>query len=280
MNKNSTERKQPFPDGHFYSPIININDIKKNEKNLWPANPNVLGVDFNDASHIKMLSEVFPQYMTDYDYALEGSDESNYYVKNGQFSWLDSRTLFVMLRHLRPQRMIEIGSGYSSLLTADVNRRFLDCQLDFTCIEPYPREFLLKGVPGISRLIQSKVEDVSLSMFAELEAGDILFVDSSHVCKTGSDVNYIYFEIIPRLPSGVFIHIHDIFLPAEYPKKWVIQGSRSWNEQYLVRALLMYTNGFEVVFGCSYAFTKYPELIKQLLNGDLYGGASLWLQKI
>jgi hypothetical protein len=102
-----------------------------------------------------------------------------------------------MLRARRPRRLIEVGSDFSSLLTADVNRRFLDGALDFTCIEPYPREFLKRGVPGIARLVESRVERVGLGTFAALEPGDVLFIDSSHVAKTGSDVNFLYFEVLP-----------------------------------------------------------------------------------
>lgn len=239
-----------------------------------------MGIDFNDNSHTTLLEQIFPLYIKDYDYSDEEESEDNFYNHNSQFGWLDSKVLFVLLRHLAPQKMIEIGSGFSSLLTANVNQRFLDGNIDFTCIEPYPREFLLKGVPGITCLIQDKVENISLPTFANLQSGDILFIDSSHVSKTGSDVNYIFFEIIPRLPKGVFIHIHDIFLPYEYPKDWVINQGRSWNEQYLVRAMLMFTCGFEVIFGCAYALHKYPELLRSVLNGDLYGGGSLWLRKI
>jgi len=176
--------------------------------------------------------------------------------------------------------MIEVGSGYSSLLTADVNRRFLNNELALTCIEPYPAPFLLEGVPGMSELIESQVQDVPLSTFERLQSGDILFIDSSHVSKTGSDVNTIYFDIIPRLKRGVLIHIHDIFLPADYPKEWVIDEKRCWNEQYLLRALLMFSHAFEVVFGCAYAAYQHADWVKKALGGELYGGGSLWIRKI
>lgn len=273
------DQPKAFTDGHFYSPIPNIRDLQKNEAKIWSNSFDVLGIDFNDASHCNLLFYVFPKYIEEYDYPLEASNEITYYINNGQFGWCDSRILFCMLRHLQPKRMIEIGSGYTSLLTADVNRRFLKQELEFTCIEPYPRDFLLKGVSGINYLITQKVEDLPLSTFSNLQRGDILFIDSSHVSKTGSDVNYLFFEVIPRLSEGVLIHIHDIFLPAEYPREWIINEGRSWNEQYLVRALLMYTHGFEVLFGSAYAFYKHPELLKKVLQNHLQLGGSLWLRK-
>jgi len=283
---NNTENLAPqktlikaFADGHFYSPIINTVEIEEAQARIWSDSLEILGVDFNDQNHHVLLSEVLPKYLEDYDYSWEPVDETTFYINNGQFGWCDSRILFGMLRYLEPKRIIEVGSGYTSLLTADVNRRFFKKELEFTCIEPYPREFLLNGVSGISRLIAKKIENLPLSTFSNLQSGDILFIDSSHVSKTGSDVNYLFFEVIPRLPEGVLIHIHDIFLPAEYPKTWILNEGRSWNEQYLVRALLMYTQGFEVVFGSAYSFYKHPELLKKVLQNHLQLGGSLWLRK-
>ena len=153
---------------------------------------------------------------------------------------------------------------------------------NFQCIEPYPRDFLVAGVAGISELITQKVQDVPLNMFEKLQKGDILFIASSHVCKTGSDVNFLYFEILPRLKSGVMIHIHDIFLPFEYPVEWVLDENRSWNEQYLLRALLMYSDTFRVFFACNYAYMEFSGLVSKALDlpsGRGLGGGSFWLEK-
>jgi hypothetical protein len=127
------------------------------------------------------------------------------------------------------------------------------------------------------------VQAVPLSVFENLEAGDVLFIDSSHVAKTGSDVNYLYFEVLPHLREGVFIHIHDIFLPNEYLKAWVITENRSWNEQYVLRALLMYSTMFKVKFGCAYAFTAMLPLIQDALAHPKrhgFAGGSIWLEKV
>ncbi|MBU6199666.1 MAG: hypothetical protein KGP08_08415, partial [Xanthomonadaceae bacterium] len=138
-------------------------------------------------------------------------------------------------------------------------------------------------VPGVSRLLEEKVQNVALAEFAALQAGDILFIDSSHVAKTGSDVNYLYFEVLPRLASGVRVHIHDIFLPHDYPREWVLGENRSWNEQYLLRALLMHSSAFRVVFGCSYAFWRFPDLVQAALahpRGHAFAGGSIWIERI
>lgn len=278
---------EPFPAGHFYSPVIDPREISEREARLWPATPpEVLGIDFNEANHRTVLESGFPRFIGDYDYAeFEGETRHPYdfYTRNSQFSWLDPRTAFVLLRLWNPARIIEVGSGFSSLLMADINRRFLGGRCRLTCVEPFPRPFLTSGVPGVAELIERKVQDVPLALFETLQEDDVLFIDSSHVSKTGSDVNYLYFEVLPRLVPGVKVHIHDIFLPNEYLKDWVLTAHRSWNEQYVLRALLMYSSAFRVLFGNSYAFTKMPELVKSALahpKGHAFAGGSFWIERV
>ena len=272
------------PAGHFYSPVVD--PVTIDVAHTWPAQPEVLGIDFSDTRHEAILRNVFPRWIPAYDYpehADEGTDHHLFHTQNSQFSWLDARTLFVLLNEWRPGRLIEVGSGFSTLLAADINRRFLGSAVDIICIEPYPREFLKVGVPGVGRLIEAKVQHVPLEQFAMLQAGDILFIDSSHVAKTGSDVNYLYFEVLPRLARGVRVHVHDIFLPHDYPREWVIDENRSWNEQYLLRALLMHSSAFRVVFGCSYAFWRFPDLVRAALahpRGHAFAGGSFWIERI
>jgi predicted O-methyltransferase YrrM len=274
------------PAGHFYSPVVDVRDLDARQDEIWPPNPHIAGIDFNDASHQHILRNLFPRYLPHYAYPEKApsADEelTGYYTQNSQFSWLDSRALFVLLQAWRPQRIIEVGSGYSSLLMADINERLLDRSCRITCIEPYPRPFLQRPIAGLSEVIVQKVQEVPLETFESLEAGDILFIDSSHVSKTGSDVNYLYFEVLPRLRDGVRIHIHDIFLPFDYPKEWVLQDQRSWNEQYLLRALLMHSHGFVIEFGCNYAWFRFQDEVSRALafaDGRAFGGGSIWLRR-
>jgi hypothetical protein len=284
------QRHLQFPDGHFYSPIVDFDDVSARCHEIWPVTASVRGIDFNDAAQRALLTNEFKRFMPDFDYPavlddvpdLE-ADPTRYFTDNSQFGWLDAPALFVLLRTWRPRRIIEVGSGFSSLLIADVNNRWLDGRIHFTCIEPYPRPFLKAKLPGVSRLIEERVQSVPLTEFDELDAGDILFIDSSHVSKTGSDVNFLYFQVLPRLKPGVHIHIHDIFFPHDYPPEWVIGERRSWNEQYIVHALLMYSSGFRVEFACNYAFNTFPELVGDALrlpNERAFGGASLWITKL
>jgi hypothetical protein len=272
-----------FPPGHFYSPIVDPNALDR--ARIWPENPVATGIDFNDASHLSILTSDFPRFYPDYDFpdTLPDTPElDTFYTGNTQFSGLDCRALFVLLRAWQPARLIEVGSGYSSLLIANVNRRWLGRAMDVTCIEPYPRPFLERAIAGLTRLDRRKVQDVPLATFSALKAGDVLFIDSSHVAKTGSDVNYLYFEVLPRLARGVLVHVHDIFLPHDYPPAWVIDENRSWNEQYVLRALLLGGRAFEVVFGSAYACTRWPHQVVAALahpDGQGCGGGSFWLRK-
>jgi hypothetical protein len=274
--------KTLHPNGHYYSPVVDPAQVDAGR--VWPAQPQIEGIDFHDAGHERILREVFPRHMPAYDYPERRDDTmppTQFFTQNPPFSWLDARALFVLLNEWRPRRLIEVGSGYSTLLTADVNLRFLDASMEITCIEPYPREFV-RDLPGMARLIESNVQQVPLVEFSQLQAGDVLFIDSSHVAKTGSDVNYLYFEVLPRLATGVRVHIHDIFLPHDYPREWVITQNRSWNEQYLLRALLMHSSGFRVVFGCTYALWRFPELVRAALahpRGLAFAGGSFWIER-
>ena len=283
------ERPRPqagaFTPGHFYSPIVDTAEVGGRAATLWPAQvPEVAGIDFDPAGHRHLLEEVFPALLRDYDYPeqpSEAQDPRTFHNRNGQFGWLDARAAFALLRHWAPRRIVEVGSGFSSLLIADVGRRHLGRDFHLTCIEPFPRPFLAQ-VPEV-QLLQAKVQDVDVAVFDALGPGDVLFIDSSHVAKTGSDVNCLYFDIVPRLRPGVRIHIHDIFLPREYPKHWVLEENRSWNEQYLVRALLMDSRRLRVRFGCSYAWSAFPDAVANALGvprAQAYGGGSLWLEVV
>lgn len=273
-----------FPYGHFYSPITDTADMEVRADEIWrQVEHSMHGIDLRPDKHVEILTRWFPEFLPQYAYPDEGdpNDPTGFFSLNDQFSWLDARALYVFLCKLRPARVIEVGSGFSSLLIADVNERQFDGACDFVCIEPYPREFLKRGVRGVTRLIEQRVEKVPLTEFSLLDRGDVLFIDSSHVAKTGSDVLYLFFQVLPTLSSGVVVHIHDIFLPSEYPKEWVIEQNRSWNEQYILQPLLMYSTRYRVLFGSAYAAASHPSaVVTALARADGYGmgGGSFWIE--
>jgi hypothetical protein len=270
-----------FPNGHFYSPVIDPHELRRRAAEIWPDRLHEpAGVDLDLPGQRALLAALRP-FAADFDYPegkREEAEPAGFRDGNGLFERLDARMLFCLLRHLAPRRLLEVGSGYSSLLAADVNRRFLGGATEITCIEPFPRAFLSRGVPGIARLLAQPVQEVGLEPFLALAANDVLFIDSSHVSKTGSDVNFLCLEVLPRLAPGVWIHLHDIFLPNDYPREWVLEEERSWNEQYLVQALLMYSRAFAVRFGSACAWHLFPELVESVFGSRL-GGGSLWIEK-
>jgi predicted O-methyltransferase YrrM len=274
-----------FPPGHFYSPAVDPAELalEPRRSQIWPAEPRATpGVDWRESDQIALCRDIFARQRR-LEFREQVSDTpSEYYAQNNQYPPLDAWLLEAMLRWLRPQRMIEVGSGFSSLVTARVNREFLDLALQFTCIEPYPRQFLIDGVPGISELTVAKVQDVPLEQFAQLRRGDVLFIDTSHTVKTGGDVNWIYHEIIPRLAPGVMVHVHDAFIPGDYPQPWVLEGW-GWNEAYLLRSFLTFNSEFEIVLGARYMASLQPDVLTEAfpdwLATTAQGGAALWFRR-
>jgi hypothetical protein len=183
-----------WPLDHYYSPVPDSRALAHEPaySRVWPPVPRTTpGIDWRGEEQVALVKELAG--LSEMDFAEEPTgDARDYYVSNGMFSPLDAWALQSMLRHFRPRRMIEVGSGFSSLVTARVNREYLDGSLDFTCIEPYPSQFLQSGVEGISRLIASRVEELALDPFLELRNGDVLFIDSSHAVKTGGDVVFLF----------------------------------------------------------------------------------------
>jgi hypothetical protein len=263
--------------GHVYSPVADTVALAQEplHSQVWPAEPRIpAGIDWRDVEQVALVRTLREQEPMVFPTAPTG-DESEFFIGNSEFSALDAWALQAVLRQFRPRRMIEVGSGFSSLVTARVNREHLGGELDFTCIEPYPREFLRAGVDGISRLIIEPVQAVDLDVFAALGDGDILFIDSAHVTKTGNDVNRLYLDVLPRLQPGVIVHVHDIFFPHDYPQEWVMVG-RGWNEQYLLQAFLTFNQRFEILFGNAWMRQFHPDVLPHIAGG----GGSFWMRSV
>jgi hypothetical protein len=167
-------------------------------------------------------------------------------------------------------------------VSARVNREFLGGKMRFTCIEPHPRDFLVEGVPGITDLHVQEVQDVPLELYGELGDGDVLFIDTSHTVKTGGDVDWIYNQILPRLDPGVVVHLHDIFMPGDYPEQWVVEGW-GWNETYLVQSFLAFNSAFEILFGVRWMIQNHwNELVKAfpgLTEARAEWTSALWIRR-
>lgn len=270
-----------FPPGHYYSPIPDPDDLLSRADRIWAPRQRLAAVDIELPAQIELLESLRP-YVASIGYPVEACDEpERYFYNNGQFPMLDAEFLFCALCRFRPRKVVEVGSGFSSLVMADVNRRVFGGRMELTCIEPYPRDFLVAGVEGITRLLPSRLQECDPGLFARLEAGDLLFIDSSHVSKAGSDVNFLFFELLPLLKPGVYVHLHDIFLPDEYPKPWVLEEQRSWTEQYLLHAFLMFNRDWRVVWMAHYMGSRHPQAVASVFPRfpALGAGGSFWMQR-
>jgi len=271
---------QRYPPGHFHSPIPDAQELAERREELWPAQPRATpGIDWRPTAQ-RELCRVFAEQQRLVFPSGETGDRQEYFTENGAFPALDAWVLEAMLRHLRPARVIEIGSGFSSLVTARVNRELLSPPAHFICIEPYPADFLLAGVPGISEVRVERVQMTPLEIFMTLDNSDVLFIDSSHVVKTGSDVVWLFEEILPRLSAGVAVHLHDIFLPGDYPPEWVLDGV-NWNEGYLLHAFLAFNHVFDVLFGVNWMKHYGNDELLEAFPGarQAWAGGSFWMRR-
>jgi predicted O-methyltransferase YrrM len=274
------------PPGSFYSPLPSPDDIPES---VSKDAQEIAGVDLRESAQIALLHELAKHY-ADFAFFPEQPDgKTRFYLMNEYYSWCDAIVLFTMMRHFRPRRIIEVGSGFSSSVMLDTRDRF-GGGAHFTFIDPNPERLhsLLRADDASSSdVIEHGVQEVPLDRFEALEANDILFVDSSHVVKVRSDVAFIVFNVLPRLQSGVVIHFHDIPWPFEYPVSWLREG-RAWNEAYFLRSFLQYNDAFEILFFNDMMTTLHADEMRELMpaalkriesNELLLTASSLWLRK-
>lgn len=233
---------------HYYSPVP---DTEALPRSLWAQTQPTPGVELDIEEGFALLEELAEGFRDEYTkIATRGKIDGRFHIDNPAFSRGSAEVLYAMIRKLRPKRILEIGSGHTTLLFAEAIERISnddDSPCAMTCIEPYPPDYLSPPPPQVSRFISDPLQTVEQSTFDELEAGDFLFIDSTHVVNIGSDVVYEYLHILPRLAPGVIVHIHDIFIPHEYPEDWIRKKRFFWNEQYLLQAFLSLNDAYEVI---------------------------------
>jgi len=239
---------------HYYQPLVNP---KKHLKKSLRNDRELTGIDFNVEEQLALLSKF------DYNnellaFPLQKRADTEYYYHNFSFTPGDAEYLYNMVRHFKPKRMIEIGSGMSTLMTLNaINKNKEDdkgynCR--YTCIEPYEKSWLEKLDIELQR---KKVEDVDKSIFLELGPGDILFIDSSHMIRPQGDVLFEFLEVLPMIKSGVIVHVHDVFTPKDYRDDWIYDMHYLWNEQYLLEAFLSFNKEFRVIGALNYLTHHY-----------------------
>ncbi|MBO0949977.1 class I SAM-dependent methyltransferase [Fibrella forsythiae] len=239
------------PPGHYYSPIVDKVDMRRRADELFaPPARTVAGIDLNEVGQLSLLSE-FEAFYPEIPFKTTKQPGYRYYYDNKFYCESDGIFLYSIIRKFQPKRIIEVGSGFSSACMLDTLDSLGRTDVSLTFIEPYPDRLKANMRPADfdrCTIIETGIQAVDAALFSTLQTNDILFIDSTHVSKTGSDVNRVIFEILPSLPSGVLIHFHDIFYPFEYPRDWVLNSKGfGWNEAYILRAFLSHNPDFEIV---------------------------------
>lgn len=262
---------------HFYSPVPTIRDLPES---TWQPY-DLAGVDWRPTAQrdlLKRLSRWTPE-LTALVGSVDGGAASAFRFDNDAFAPTDAALYYAMIREFRPRRILEIGGGHSTLLSTGAAARNGDAVVD--CVEPFPMPILRTKPNHLRRLIELPVQQVPIEEFTSLESGDILFVDCSHVARIGSDVNHLILRVFPHLKSGVIVHVHDIFLPDEYPRHWVTEQKLFWSEQYVLHAFLMFNSCFRVLASAHYLGKHHPdEVVAAFPFCVPPGGGSIWFQRL
>ena len=251
----------------FAYPIPDSSDLSGE---LFARSSDCVGLDWNLSCQEELLDGPFSRFAT------EVSIEQNIGL-----SKLDAAVLHSMIRHFRPEKVVEIGSGESTKFAA---RACLMNQKEgyvsqFVAIEPFPKQDLRQGIPGLTSLIEKRVEQVDPE---EITDCDLLFIDSSHIIGIGGDVNYEILELVPRLKPGALVHWHDIFLPNEYPKTWVKDHHCFWTEQYLVHAFMKFNSDFEVLWASKYMHISQADRLQAVFpyfDSGKHQISSCWIRR-
>jgi predicted O-methyltransferase YrrM len=239
------------------------------------------GIDMNIEEQLMILSG-FDYNSELLGLPIEKTNDYEFHYKNGFFESGEAEYLYSIIRSYKPKRIIEIGSGYSTLMSIkSLNANSYEdssylCK--YTCIDPYSKVWLEKEN---IKLVKERVENIDKDLFTELCRNDILFIDSSHIIRPQGDVLFEYLEILPILKSGVLVHIHDVFTPKDYSYEWIFNQVRFWNEQYLLEAFLSMNNAYRIIGALNYLKHNFPEQLFQkcpiLKINQHYDPRSFWI---
>ena len=261
---------------NFYSNIPTVEEIEGSFEYLSDAEIYNTGI-FDREKIRQFVVHTLGRYSHEFCPPMEGDREnpSGYFWKAPAFSYADAMAYYCMIRHFKPNRVLEVGSGFSTLVADEALKRNGRGQL--TLIEPYPKDFL-RRLDTVDCIIESRAQDIPVREFVRLvEASCIWFIDSTHTVKIGSDCLYLYLKIMPEVRSEVVVHSHDVFLPFGLPKQWALNRQVYWTEQYLLYAYMLDNPKVEVLFGSTYVNKVMPDAMRALMEGKYPGGGgSLW----
>lgn len=253
-----------------FSPVADVDALPDE---LWTRPAPMPGVDLRlDAGLAWLEGELAPR-------VAEYASAHGWQPANGSFGALDGEVLYAVLRTLRPARALELGAGWSSLVIADAAARNAaeGAPLEHVAADPSPPAFLDRIPSTVLRVPSREVPD---ERFAELAAGDVLFVDTTHAVRPGGDVVHLLLEVLPALPPGVVVHVHDFYRPFEYPRQILGDFAMVWQEHHLLQALLVDNARVEVLLANHALWRAHPERVRAVVP-SLTGPeqpSSLWLR--
>lgn len=268
------------PPGHYYSALLSKEDRMAYQEPDTSID-SLPGIQLDESSQFDLLQSFQPFYDT-WELCEKQTQSDRYYIDNLYFTRNDAFFLSSMMRTFTPSRIIEIGCGFSSALMMDVNERYFGSKIQLDFIDPNPERLkkLMRTVDHKYTIHETSPQNVPASFFLSLKEHDMLFIDSTHVCKPGSDVQYLLFNILPKLGNEVLIHFHDIFWPFEYPQQW-IKEKRAWNEIYFLHTFLQFNEQFRIMLFGDFLFYRNKEWLQcnmpRLLKGR---GGSIWLKRV
>jgi methyltransferase family protein len=264
----------------FYSPIP---DLEKLPAGTFERVSQLPGLTWELDGQVRFVHEQLGSAMRAFQPPLAADGNRWQYVPAESYSLADATLLYAMLRTLRPRRVVELGSGQSTLVSAQAARdNAADGDLlELEVYDPYP-SVVTEELPGLARLERLAAQDVPMAAFERLSAGDVLFVDTTHTVKLGGDVNFIVLEVLPRLADGVVVHLHDIFLPYEYPRTWLEDYGLYWTEQYLVQAFLAFNARYEVLVALHALQRDRREQMSAVLTPSAldWPGGAFWIRRM
>lgn len=265
---------------HYYSPLPDLDSLPAE---TWTDESAMAGVRFDPAEGLEFVQRELADRMGEYAPPRGPTgDPRDFYLDNGLYESGDAELLYAMVRRFAPPRIIELGSGMSTLVIADARGRNGDRDPSRHLVfDPYPQPRLRAPIGSVASLRAVSATEVPLEEFGALEAGDLLFVDTTHTVKVGSEVNRIILDVLPSLRPGVIVHVHDIYLPWEYPREYLEERHFFWSEQYLLQAFLALNERFEILFGAQALARKFPDELDALLPSGAAGPhpSAFWLRR-
>jgi hypothetical protein len=248
---------------HYYSPVP---DVGRLPPETWERESELPGIDLRADAQLELLDEL-ETYREEYAALPDGptGDPHQFHFRNEAFGPVDAGVFYSLLRRAKPRQLVEVGTGYSTLLASHaLARNAADGRpARHLAIDPWPFQWVGGQFPAGVEAIAKPVQEVPLTTFEALGDGDVLFLDSSHVAKIGSDVNFEILDVLPRLRPGVYVHVHDIFFPRDYDRSWVAGYHRFWNEQYMLQAFLAFNDSFEVVWSSYLHHLEHRERLER-----------------